>query len=57
VISIDLAVVGECPAELASLDSHVVTVLEGEFTVEVVGNRLTLGAAGNLGLGYTTEAE
>jgi heat shock protein HslJ len=57
VVVTDLAMEGECSAELASQDGHVVTVLEGEFTVRVDGNRLTLGASGNLGLGYTAEAE
>jgi hypothetical protein len=47
---------GECPPELTDQDSHVVSVLE-QFTVQVDGNRLTLGASGNLGLSYTAEAE
>lgn len=56
VVVTDLAAEGECPAELTGQDDHVVSVLEGEFTVEVVGNRMTLGASGNLGLSYTAEA-
>jgi heat shock protein HslJ len=56
VVVTELAADGECPAELTSQDDHVVSVLEGEFTVEVAGNRMTLGASGNQGLGYTAEA-
>jgi heat shock protein HslJ len=56
VVVTDLAAEGECPAELTSQDGHVVSVLEGEFTVEVDGNRMTLGASGNQGLGYTADA-
>jgi heat shock protein HslJ len=57
VVVTDLAMAGECSAELASQDSHVVTVLEGGFTVQVAGNRLTLGSSGNEGLSYTAETE
>lgn len=53
----ELTMAGECSAELAAQDSHVVTVLGDGFTVQVEGNRLTLGSAGNQGLGYTAEAE
>jgi heat shock protein HslJ len=53
----ELTMEGECTAELAAQDSHVVTVLGDGFTVQVEGSRLTLGSAGNQGLGYTAEAE
>jgi heat shock protein HslJ len=57
VVVTDLAAHGDCPAELTGQDDHVISVLEGEFTVQVEGNHLTLGASGNLGLSYTAEAE
>ena len=57
VVVTDLAAHGECSAELTGQDDHVISVLEGEFTVRVEGSRLTLGAAGNLGLSYTAELE
>lgn len=47
----EMAADGECPAELQAQDGHVVAVFEG-FTVAVDGDRLTLTAAGNQGLGY-----
>ena len=43
---------GECTAELQNQDSHVIAVLEGPFTVDIDGDRLTLAAAGNEGLVY-----
>jgi heat shock protein HslJ len=52
----DLAMEGECSADLAAQDSHVVTVLGDGFTVQIEGNRLTLGAFQDQGLGYTAEA-
>lgn len=55
VVVTELAMAGECSAELASQDDHVVSVLGDGFTVQVDGNRLMLGASGNLGLGYTAE--
>lgn len=57
VVIIELAMEGECSAELTAQDSHVVTLLGDGFTVQVEGNRLTLGSTGNQGLGYTAEAE
>lgn len=45
---------GECPADLADQDGHVVAVLEG-FAVAVDGGRLTLTARGNEGLVYRAE--
>ncbi len=43
---------GECPAQLASQDNIVVTVLGDGFSAEVDGDRLTLSSVGNEGLGY-----
>lgn len=56
VVMTDFGMNGECSAELAAQDSHVVTVLGDGFTVQVDGNRLTLGASGNQGLGYMADA-
>ena len=57
VLVTELTMEGECSAELATQDGHVVTVLGDGFTVVVEGNRLTLGASGNQGLGYAAETE
>ncbi len=43
---------GECPAELARQDGHVVEVLGDGFTVQIDGDRLTVTSRGNLGLSY-----
>lgn len=45
---------GECAAELQQQDSHVISVLESGFTVEIEGNRMTITAPGDEGLSYTT---
>jgi heat shock protein HslJ len=47
----DLAMDGECPADLASQDGHVVSVLEG-FRVAIDGDVLTLTGGAGQGLGY-----
>lgn len=41
-----------CPAELAAQDSHVTSVLGDGFTAAIDGNRLTVTAAGAIGLVY-----
>ena len=51
----ELSAEGECTAELSAQDSRIVTVFEGGFTVEIVGNSLTLTAAGNEGLRYRAD--
>lgn len=43
-----------CPAALAAQDDHVVAVLGDGFRAAVDGQRLTLSAPGNEGLGYIT---
>jgi len=45
---------GVCAPESQTLDGFIVGVLEGGFTVEVEGPRMTLMAAGGEGLSYTT---
>jgi heat shock protein HslJ len=50
----ELSTAGECSAQLERQDGHVVGVLEGGFTVEIDGDRLTLTAAGGQGLVYGT---
>ncbi len=45
---------GECTAELRPQDSRVISVLEGGFTVEIEGNRMTITTPGGEGLSYTT---
>jgi heat shock protein HslJ len=52
VVATSLAAEGECPAELAAQDSHVVTVLGDGFTVAIDGDRLTLQSQGLLGAIY-----
>ena len=47
-----LAADGECPDDLFDQDSHVVSVLEGPFQVEVDGQSLTLTRSGGEGLTY-----
>lgn len=44
---------GECSADLAAQDAHVVSVLDGAVDVEIDGQRLTLTAVGGDGLSYT----
>ena len=46
---------GNCPTELQSQDSSVVSVLEGDIGVTIDGNRLTLTVAGGEGLAYRLE--
>jgi heat shock protein HslJ len=43
---------GECPADLAGQDVHVVAVLGGGVRAQVEGDRLTLQAPDGRGLGY-----
>ncbi len=43
---------GECPSEIEWQDGQVITVLEGGFTVEIDGDRLTVTASGGEGLSY-----
>ncbi|MEE9298491.1 MAG: META domain-containing protein [Acidimicrobiia bacterium] len=45
---------GECRREVEWQDGQVVTVLEGGFTVEIDGDRLTVTASGGEGLSYKT---
>lgn len=47
---------GECGGELASQDSHVVSVLEGGFRVEIEGDRLTILVPGDEGLTYQAQS-
>lgn len=51
----ELAAEGECTAQLERQDGHVVGVLEGGFTVDIDGDRLTLTAAGDQGLVYRAD--
>lgn len=46
---------GECSAELARQDGHVVTVLGDGFRVNISGDKLTVTASGGEGLGYTAQ--
>ena len=55
ILATELAAEGECPAEVAEQDSHVVTVLGDGFTAAVEGSVLTLMDPGGLGLGYHAE--
>lgn len=48
----ELSAAGECTTQLQRQDGHVVGVLEGGFTVDIEGDRLTLTAAGDQGLVY-----
>ncbi len=43
---------GECPGEIEWQDGQVITVLEGGFTAEIDGDRLTITASGGKGLSY-----
>lgn len=47
-----LSAEGECSDDLASQDGHVISVLEGGFTVEIEENRLTISTSGGDGLTY-----
>jgi heat shock protein HslJ len=47
---------GECPAELASQDSRVISALEGGFRVEIESDRMTTWVAGNEGLIYRADS-
>ena len=51
----DLSASGECTAELAAQDNHVISALEGGFRVEIDGDRMTTWVAGNEGLIYRAE--
>jgi heat shock protein HslJ len=51
----ELTAQGECDTPLVEQDDHVVTVLGDGFRVEIDGERLTLWAAGDLGLSYHAE--
>ncbi len=46
---------GECRREVRRQDGQVVTVLEGGFTVEIDGDRLTVIASGGEGLSYKVD--
>lgn len=50
-----LSAEGECPDDLSSQDSHVISVLGGLFRAEVDGQRLTLTQSGGEGLTYRAE--
>ncbi len=45
---------GECQSEVEWQDGQVVAVLEGGFTVEIDGDRLTVTTPGGEGLSYKT---
>ena len=47
---------GDCPAELASQDSRVISALEGGFRVEIEGDRMTTWVAGDEGLIYRADS-
>lgn len=47
---------GECPSDLSSQDSRVISGLEGGFRVEIVEDRLTTWVAGDEGLIYRARA-
>lgn len=47
---------GDCPAELASQDSRVISGLEGGFRVEIEGDRMTTWVAGDEGLIYRADS-
>jgi hypothetical protein len=44
-----------CAAELQAQDDQVLGVLGASFDAAIDGHRLTVTAAGGLGLGYTSE--
>jgi heat shock protein HslJ len=48
----ELAAVGDCPADLAEQDGHVVSVLGDGFNAQVDGNVLTVTSMGDKGLVY-----
>ena len=52
---VELAAAGECPADLARQDRHVISVLEAP-RVEIEGNRLRLWGLGGDGLQYRSES-
>ena len=52
--AIDDPLAGVCAPESEALDGFIIGVLEGGFTVEIDGPRLTLMAQGNEGLSYTS---
>ncbi len=43
---------GECPTDLQWQDSQVISVLEGGFTADIEGGRLTVSSSGGEGLSY-----
>ncbi|MEE8375883.1 MAG: META domain-containing protein [Acidimicrobiia bacterium] len=47
---------GECPAELSSQDSRVISALEGGFRVEIESDRMTTWVAGDEGLIYRADS-
>lgn len=47
---------GDCPAELASQDSRVISALEGGFRVEIESDRMTTWVAGDEGLIYRADS-
>lgn len=51
--AIDNPNVGVCAPESQTLDGFIIGVLEGGFSVEVEGSRMTLMASGGEGLSYT----
>ncbi len=56
VATTDLTVAGQCSDDLAAQDNSVVTVLEGDYMVEIEGQSMTLTIAGNEGLVYRAES-
>jgi heat shock protein HslJ len=55
VLFTDFSLDGECPDELVSQDSHVVSVLGDGFRARIDGETLTLTARGQQGLLYRAE--
>ena len=53
--AIDDPTAGVCAPESQTLDGFIIGVLEGGFTVDVEGSRMTLMAPGNEGLSYTAQ--
>lgn len=47
---------GDCGADVASQDGQVISALEGGFTVQIEGDRLTLTGSGGDGLSYRAES-
>ena len=53
----ELEAVGECPADVAAQDNHVLAVIGDGFRAAVMGDLLSLSAAGGDSLVYGTVRE